>query len=238
MFRDSDYEYPRVHRVEKPIPALQQVSQGSKLEDNKAKNQQSTVFSAAPEVVPSKFSSFYDPKNPKADWAGFVDTSVPERRHCSNHRSQMTGIQYGEGGIVSIEDQKEFPIKRRTDRVAEPFKTDLISGIAPKEDDRWKTNYQSLAVGDKTDISQLTLVKQANGRKAVPAPATYNNSGDNHYYPPMPPPKSKGSFLSSIGASLVNSGIPDPPRRAVDDNVTSIQPIAGYTGRRGRRPNT
>ena len=67
MFRESDYEPPRMHPsfAKKPTPLMQQEARLSKFEDNRDIDR---PIPEAPPAVPATYDTRVDRNHPEADW--------------------------------------------------------------------------------------------------------------------------------------------------------------------------
>jgi hypothetical protein len=239
MFRESDYEPPRMHPsfARKPVSILQQESHLSRFEDNRDRR----TFEEPP-MVPATYDTRRDPSHPEADWGGLVSKERTQKRHDPNreHRSQHTGIVQTEDGIVSVEERAEWARLRRPSDPKLRGEGEIIGGISVGEE-QYTTNYHRQTQGVGTYPDQLSLAKRAGSKKALPdpaqakqfkqefdygmhapAPGHYRNSSYNsqqeefsaaqesqYGYQPRP---IAGSFTKNLGASLVKRvDMPPPP---------------------------
>ena len=70
MFRQSDYEPPRLHPTfsTKPTPVLQKVAQTAPFDEFHASHGQLSPREE-PAIIPATRDTKYDPSHPDADWA-------------------------------------------------------------------------------------------------------------------------------------------------------------------------
>mmetsp|Transcript_34559 Transcript_34559/g.35229 ORF Transcript_34559/g.35229 Transcript_34559/m.35229 type:complete len:249 (+) Transcript_34559:177-923(+) len=248
MFRESDYQYPKVHSTygNKPVPVLQRVSQATKF-DSYIEEKSDISSEQEPEVIPTTWDMRYDPDDPRADWAGYVSKSNTEKRHARNHPSQQSSIAVTEDGFVGQTEGSEW---HRVNRDAAPTfhrpSNEIIGGIGQNPEEEYVTSYKRQVNGESTSKDQLSKFKQPDKRRQIPNPAeVHNHSGVMMTASPStststPVQSNKPvvgqykSFLADIGASLADS-VPDAPRRARTDENKVGQAIAGYTGYRGKK---
>ena len=71
MFRESDYEPPRLHPTfsTKPTPVLQKVAQTAPFDEYAASHTALESPRTDPVVIPVTRDTKFDPSHPDADWA-------------------------------------------------------------------------------------------------------------------------------------------------------------------------
>lgn len=260
MFRESDFQPTALHSTfsTKPIPTFQLQSQIARFNEKSVASLSScssTTLDPLPSAVPSSNDFFYDPSHPDADWSGMVSLKRNQRKHERSHASQRTNIIQTEAGIVSLGNKNEYVKTRRSD-LSDP--NDVIGGIGTN--DHWKTTYMSLAVGEGTNISQLTLQKRSLPRKAIPDPAQSQSSSstvlhtyfeDDQYYMTSArsqdsrsaptslagyraPANVSRSLIANLGASLVGK-ISDPISQPVSREISKTLLTQNYNPAPGKR---
>lgn len=70
MFRESDYEPPKLHPsfANKPRPIFQEHQHLSSFDGQTIAKQSFTGKQEMPPEIPTTYDTFYDPSNPDADW--------------------------------------------------------------------------------------------------------------------------------------------------------------------------
>lgn len=236
MFRESDYQPPKLHSsyAAKPLSKMQLHSQLSKFEN--PNNDEVSRQQLPQDVVPTTFDTVYDPAHPDADWSGRVSKAHNQKKHSTNHRSQMSGIIQSEYGLLSTEDKKEWTSLRRGG--ANNSNSNIIGGISC-EGEHFQTTIQRQNIGETTGIDQLSLSKRHGNKKNLPDPALmhqeYQNIQENkhnsYHETAAVPQQSSGyyntskSFISNIGSSLVNR-VPNTPSNSNNNNAVAIRPEA------------
>lgn len=233
MFRESDYFEPRVHASFgiKKIPHLQQVAQQMKFEDSRSELRPQAEYEE-PVVIPTTHDTKYDPNDPRADWAGLVSRSNPERRHITNHPSQQTSIIVTKDGVVGKSERQEWSRINRNHAPKDRPSQDIIGGIPSKPEEAYATNYRRQIIGESTSQDQLSMFKHPDKKRHIPNPAeqhTLSSIATEVSRPGLPTSK---SYISNIAASLADV-IPDMPKPPQKDSLA--MPISGYTGYRGNR---
>jgi len=139
-----------------------------------------------------------------------------------------------EDGIVSKQERREWPQKKRNFCSPNDSDQDLIGGIK-SEDDVWKTTYQRQINGEKTEKFQMSMLKQMGTRRTVASsyadfvPEEYSNES---VIAPNPPTirANKGSLFSDLAANLALT-LPDAPRsqkvNATIDAIPGVRPFSG-----------
>jgi hypothetical protein len=182
---EENYNARQMHSsfAQKPTSLYQLESQLAQFKDTRHNRQdeEKHINTKNPEVIPTTFDTVYDPNHPKADWSGFVKKNdCSDRTHWKDHRSQQIGLVQEEYGIISKSERQEFSHKRRDNynpitgenNDPQPIENNVIGGIDISEnEDRYKTNYQSLINQDKTAMEQMTMLKRALPRKNLSDPA-------------------------------------------------------------------
>lgn len=230
MFRDSDYQPPRLHDsfAKKPISVMQLQTQLSHLEV--PEKRLATVNDVAPAPVRATHDSIYDPTHPDADWAGLVHRTKGTRKHEQGHKSQAIGIVHSEDGIVSKEEKAEFQRKRR-DLAAHSEDTGyILGGVLDKNHVQYMTDMQRGNAGIRTEAEQIVLArrpiyKHGDGparRGGAPGslsgPPSSRGSADSMMMPrsqaagslqavavTTAPKGSRGSLLTGLADSLVHN---------------------------------
>ena len=187
MFRESDEEQRRIHPSykNKPVPYLQAQIQSSRFDEvpTSQRSQMSAIISQAPDTIPASFDTYYDPNHPMADWSGFVKKDFYGKAHTRQHRSQQTGIEQTEHGIISKDERKLFDNRRRGEEAKDRNATTYYyGGVAEPSFNRWETTHQSFERQAPTQRDQLTLVKRSGTKKVIPDPA---QSKPLQYYNPL-----------------------------------------------------
>eukprot|EP00602_Paraphysomonas_sp_CaronLab_P012741 CAMPEP_0185040774 /NCGR_PEP_ID=MMETSP1103-20130426/39240_1 /TAXON_ID=36769 /ORGANISM="Paraphysomonas bandaiensis, Strain Caron Lab Isolate" /LENGTH=262 /DNA_ID=CAMNT_0027580205 /DNA_START=87 /DNA_END=875 /DNA_ORIENTATION=- len=259
MFRESDYQPPKLHPSyeKKPLSLLQHRAKLSQFEDTRSTSVHDGRMDQPP-AVPVSHDTVYDPSHPDADWNGMVSKQRAQKKHTQGHRSQMSGIATSEDGLVSKEERAEWSRLRRPSDPKLRGADDLISGI-PTEGDHYMTNYQRQTNGIQTSNDQLTLMKRGGHRKVIQDPAQSTRQKQSEGGGPMEgqyrqghnipteqenespfgyrPQAMGGSLMSSLGSSLVSRVDPPPkstPKGGYSKTLISenFNSAPGYTGRR------
>lgn len=158
-FRESDAVAPKLHPTyaKKPLSMLQLNNQLSHLEAPRPTY--ATVHDVVPEPIRASHDEVYDPSHPDADWSGLVKRDKYTRKHGVGHKSQQVGIVQTDNGIISKEEKKEFPRKRR-DCNPQYADNHIIGGVLEPDHQQYMTDMNRGNIGLKTNMSQLNLKKQ------------------------------------------------------------------------------
>mgnify|MGYP003385840685 CR=1 FL=1 len=197
-FRESDATEPRYHSsfINKPVSILQLNNQLSHLEAPRPTY--ATVHDMVPAPVRASHDEVYDPQHPDADWSGLVKRDQYTRKHGKGHISQKIGIIHSDNGIISKEEKKEFPRKRREHT---PLYEDnhILGGVLDPDFDQYMTDMKRGNNGMKTNTSQLNLKKQQMMKKDCHFNNSNSNSNNienqrNHGQPNATPRNGQGVF--------------------------------------------
>lgn len=213
----------RIHQTykTKPFPHFQKQAVVARFEDQTVIKPGDTLDHPVPPEIPSASDLLYDPDHPDADWTGFVP-KYQHRKHASSHRSQQCSIQQTDVGLT-VPGESIGGHKKRVDNVLGGQSHIVIAGIAPDDNDRWKTNYSRFANQESTTRSQLTLVKRQLPRRNIEDPAQASSITTTSYFDEetLGPQSStvadnskqygshSRTFLSNLSSSLVDI-LPDP----------------------------
>jgi hypothetical protein len=230
-YREEEEAKRNMHSTytNKPIPTLQLASQVSKFDNSEIRSARSDV---TPLPVPTTWDTYYDPNHPDADWSGLVSLKNNQKKHSNSHRSQLSGIEQTELGIISLEEKKEWlhrkPGNGRNGNV-------IIGGVDIAEEERWKTAAMSFQRQESTAREQLTLDKRMKAKKEIADPLKFKksfNSSLNEYnpnnsngtytetskYAVSGPSLANRSLIANI-SHLIISKVPEKPTQSID-NVT------------------
>jgi hypothetical protein len=132
-----------------------------------------TVHDKQDLTVPTTYDTVYDPSDPRADWTGSFREN--EKAHFAGHRSQHNGIVRTEQGLISDLVVSDFAARRKGQQYNAMRSTPgLIGGISAG--DAYKTEAQRAAQREGLDRTQLTVVKQHQGKKLIEDPAQLPSS--------------------------------------------------------------
>jgi hypothetical protein len=135
--------------------------------------------------------------------------SAFQRKHRSDHVSQKTGVIQTEEGILSIDERQEFPRRRRDADTNVVATGGIIGGIDISTEQRYQTNYRSLAEQEGTSRSQLILSKRQLPRRRLDNPVQQQQLQQQHVF-------------SKMSQFLVNNALSDSAPAAADGS------LAGY----------
>lgn len=223
MFRKSDYLAPQLHPTyaKKPPSEFQMMAQLAEFDDGGRKraaieDENSLYGKPATEPVPATYDTVYAPENPNADWGGLVDRKYLPRKHCSDHKSQISNLVQSEHGIVGAESRKEFACVNRIDwGHGDHSEEPLIGGTALP--DQYKTVYKQQQLGEGTSREQMSLMKRT--QKPVPDKPRDSRKPQRtalqfkENFPDQAPQRSVNgtrSLIADLGEALVHIA-PDPP---------------------------
>lgn len=270
MFRDSDHKEYVPHYLQKPVPSLQLQSQISRFDENvsipvnSARNA-ATTSDIQPKIIPTTNNYYYEPSHPDAgaishnymilspyflqsnisivirriDWSGMVSLKYKQKKHEKEHISQRRNIIQTEAGIAGNEEDYIRP-KREINRDS----GSIIGGI--ESNDHWKTEYRSLAAGEETSRSQLTLQKRNLPRKAIADPAQAvsgfarqeldrQDSRTDSQPKSRAPTYANKSLISGLGAALAGSiDDPEPASRPSSQQNSKVLLTENYNTAPGR----
>jgi len=184
MFRESDYVAPKLHSTysNKPTPVLQSHAQSSRLETKHDIHNKPIVDQA----IPVTYDTIYDPKNPYADWSGFVSKANHQKKHCADHSSKIVSLEQTDHGIVGKNEKQLYRPKVDTmsilnnDRFRDT--SSIISGIdVPNQSERWISNSRRQMEFESTEKFQLSVVKRLGSKKTIPDPAQSHSNMRNPF---------------------------------------------------------